>query len=69
MSKSTDPYPAETLSFRKLPSTSPVNHLFYGILSELIAPRVKDIRTEKHDKYRENNVRQIKLIHLKYLQH
>ena len=53
MSKSTDPYPAETLSFSKLPTTSPVNHLCYGILSELIAPRVKELRKEKQVEDRE----------------
>ena len=35
MSKPSDPYPEETLSFSKLPNVS-VNHLCYGILTELV---------------------------------
>jgi len=68
MSKSSDPYPEETLSFSKLPTTSPVNHLCYGILTELVAPRVKEIRKEKQTEDRENYVKQINLINLKGLQ-
>lgn len=68
MSKSTDPYPEETLSFSKLPSTSPVNNLCYGILTELIAPRVKELRKKKQIEDRGTYVKKINLINLKYLQ-
>ena len=68
MSKPSDPYPDETLSFSKLPSTSPVNQLCYGILTELIAPRVKNLRKNKQIEDRDNYVKKINLINLKYLQ-
>ena len=58
MVESSDPYPEETLSFSKLPSTSPVNHLCYGILTELVAPRVKEIRKGKQDEDRETQPRE-----------
>ena len=65
MVHSSDPYPDETLSFRELPTASPVNHLCYGILTELIAPRVRELREKTQIEEREFYVKKINLINLK----
>ena len=60
-----DPFPAETISFKEMPSSCPIKFLPYGLLSNMIIPLIKDKRREYRKIYKEKLVKQIKAPYLK----
>lgn len=60
-----DPFPDETISFKEMPTTCPLKHIPYGLLSNILIPLIKDKRREYRQGYKEKLVKQIKYPYLK----
>jgi hypothetical protein len=61
-----NPYPEETISFNSFPKDCPLHQLSYGILSELIVPKVSEIQTKERERIIHDTVYSLGPAKMKY---
>jgi hypothetical protein len=61
-----NPYPEETISFNSLPKDCPLHLLPYGIMSELIVPKISEFQIKERDRIIHDVVRSLGNEKMKY---